>query len=65
MMQTFDQRKILNSLNINIISFLFLFFSLTVKADAWPEKCSTFLRMRVEETAPLTQVWSKPILPHL
>lgn len=38
---------------------------LTVKVDDSPEKCSTSLRMPVEETAPLTQVRSKLILPHL
>lgn len=62
-MQTFDHKHILDSININN---LFLFFlSLTVKADGSPEKCSTFRRMHVEETAHSTQVWSKQIFPHL
>lgn len=60
--RTFDHKNILDSLNINN---LLLFLSLTVKADALPEKCSTFRRMHVEETAHLTQVWLKLMLTHL
>lgn len=37
--------------------------SLPLKADGWPEKCSTFPRTHVEGTALSTQVWSKQTLP--
>lgn len=46
-----------------MISFSF-FWSVAVKVDGLPEKCSIFHRMLVEETAHLIQVCSKLILPY-
>lgn len=59
-----DHENIYVSLNFNNF-FIIFFLSLTTKVDGSPEKCSTSRRMRVEETAHSTQVWSKLTLQHL